>query len=214
MLQANSFICIEKNIQGICMKSKIAMLVCLTQLCMLGHYPLNAATKSFQTKKSRKSKQLLKKASTSLGIIALGTFIALYAKHKNNLAREDRLQNDASFTPRFKITYSGWQMHNSAGACTPMTVNYCNGIDESTFLQGVDLNAWRQVLGLQPSDDPSILIRNAYRNTFIIPYNPNNVGLEFMYLKKNLSFDQTLMDIELLNKSSNQAQFLFSISAM
>ena len=64
------------------MKSKLALMLCLTQLCIFSkQYPLEAAYKV-----SKANATILnKKVVATLGLATLGSAIALYAKHNHHV---------------------------------------------------------------------------------------------------------------------------------
>ena len=183
------------------MKSKIALVLCITQLCML--HSVEAATqKRVKTKVAKKS-TLFKKIGSAVVIGAIGSAIAVI----NQRAEKEEIQRKISNYSN-SLSKSNWSVSTGvngySGSCAKGDINTeyaCLGMDPDTLMKTIYLDRWRKVLDLQPSEDPSPVLLDYYKNSQPI------IGLRTPFqthiiLKNNISEQEAKQIGEELSTSS------------
>ena len=176
------------------MKSKIAVILCLTQLCLSIAGPkAEAAQRAYKVKKTKKSNILNKKVVTALGLAAVGSAVALYAKHNNHLARENSSSTTTTTTTGeklWKVVYKGW---GSNGICfVGPDPNPACTVTPTFFMTRVNLEPWKTALDVQSSDAITRLIGEFYNNSVALKtIQGSRTGDVYssLNLKTNLSLD-------------------------
>ena len=142
------------------MKSKIALVLCITQLCML--HSVEAATqRRVKTKVAQKS-TLFKKIGSAVVIAAVGSAIAIIHKRAEQEEIQHKESTVASSQGKYRLSLYKFYPDNTN--CYLGADLYFCGTDTNALMQKVDLDPWRQALGLHPSEDPSPVLLDKYRN--------------------------------------------------
>ena len=169
------------------MKSKIALVLCITQLCML--HSVEATTqKRVKTKVAQKS-TLFKKIGSAVVIGAVGSAIALM--HKQNT--QETIPTTNIYMPpsptKFQLIYLGWTGINGPNPsdnriCTLIDSSSCSGLTNDTFVQNIDLAPWMDVLKMNAVDAKNF-IGSVYRNDGVS-------GFTLPVIKKDMTMSETL----------------------
>ena len=173
------------------MKSKIALILCITQLfTCIGGYRVDASSKTKHSKKSSLSKKL----SVAFTILATGTLIALHAKHRYRLAQDNAI-NHAN-QQLWNVLYAGWRAKPDAYVlCQNHSPALCFGMTNDLFVQQINLNTWMEILQMNAVDATAFIGK--------IYYGP----FEVYPIKQNLTLSEAMKITDRLEKTDPQGRF-------
>ena len=168
------------------MKSKIAFMLCITQLCML--HSVEAAQRRVKTKVAQKS-TIFKKIGSAVVIAAVGSAIALMQKQNTQETIPAKIISTAPSPTKFQLIYLGWTGRNGLNyddnvICTLINPLSCDGLTNDTFVQTIDLAPWMDVLNMNAADAKNF-IGSVYQND-------GNFSFKLPVIKKDMSMSDTL----------------------